>query len=285
MTVIYAAAPAKINSFLHVHQQRDDGFHELRTHFQLIDLCDELTFAVNDSGHIKVNNPAVDVDASDDLCYRAAALLQPYNEKRQGVTITVNKRIPAGGGLGGGSSDSATVLVVLNKLWGIGLPESKLLTLGLQLGSDVPIFIYGKTTFASGRGEIFFTGKHNNYLESKTIIIVKPPVQVSTAKIFQSRWLTKRKDTGTIRDLDTVTRICSGENDFQSVVFRYYPEIAQIAQRLSIYSPAHLTGTGACLYTVLDDVKKADRIICALERDCRVFVTNAITQSPLNEFT
>lgn len=277
-------SPAKINTFLHVHQQRGDGFHELRTHFQLIDLCDKLTFVINQTGQITVNNPKVDVAEANDLCYRAAVLLKAYADGDAGVVINVDKHIPDGAGLGGGSSNAATVLVVLNRLWNVGLSEEKLLQLGLQLGSDVPIFIYGKSTLATGRGEKFITLDFNNPVENHSIIIIKPTTHVSTAKIFQSQWLTKRADTGTIRDLDITSLIQRGVNDFTTVVFRLYPEISQAARRLSVYSSAHLTGTGACLYTVLDDVKKADKIIDALDSDYQVFLVNAIEKSPLDEF-
>lgn len=281
--MLTALSPAKINTFLHVHQLRDDGFHNLVTYFQLIDLCDELTFDVNDSGVVRVDNPTINVAEVDDLCYRAAKLLQPYADDTAGVSITVAKNIPDGGGLGGGSSNAATVLVVLNNLWGLGLSQKKLLQLGLQLGSDVPIFIYGNSTLASGRGEEFIPTELSNLLDNQTIIVVKPPVHVATGKIFQSQLLTKRGDTGKIRDLDIARLITCTDNDFTPVVYSLYPEIAHAAERLERVSPAHLTGTGACLYTVLDDVKKADTIIRTLD-DCRVFVVKALRRSPLNEF-
>ncbi len=278
---ITVASPAKINTFLHVHQPRQDGFHQLITYFQLIDLYDDITFTVNRTGGIRVDNPAVDIDEKKDLCYRAAKLLQSRTNHRLGVDIRVNKRIPDGAGLGGGSSNAATVLMVLNQLWDVGLAKHELLDLGLQLGSDVPVFIYGKSTLATGRGEKFIPLDFNNPVDNKSIIVIKPKVHVSTTKIFQSEFLTKRAGTGTIRDLDIATLIQRGENDFTSVVLRLYPEISQIAKRLSMYSPAHLTGTGACLYTVLDDVKKADKIIDALGSDCQAFVVQALKTSPL----
>lgn len=277
-------SPAKINTFLQVYQQRGDGYHDLFTHFQLIDLYDKLHFAVNDKGVIRVNNPQLTIQESDDLCYQAAQLLRADAKSNVGVTITVSKQIPAGGGLGGGSSNAATVLVVLNRLWNLGLSQEKLLQLGLRLGSDVPIFVYGKSTLAGGRGEKFSPLALPNPMENKKLLVVKPRVDIATAKIFQSERLTKRQDTGTIRDLDTAKLIRSGKNDFAPVVFQLYPEVAQVAKRLSVYSAAHLTGTGACLYMALDDVKKADKIIDALGRDCQVYLVNTIKQSPLNEF-
>ncbi|PIE45358.1 MAG: 4-(cytidine 5'-diphospho)-2-C-methyl-D-erythritol kinase [Gammaproteobacteria bacterium] len=281
---IRVAAPAKINRFLHVHQQRSDGFHELKTYFQLIDLCDYLTFSVNRSGVVRVDNPTIDIDEKKDLCYRAAILLQQYTTQPLGVDIVVEKHIPDGGGLGGGSSDAAAVLVVLNRLWQLNLSEETLLSIGLSLGSDVPVFIYGKSVCAEGRGGIFVPDINAHVTGKEKFLIIKPNVQVATRKIFQSQRLTKRSGTGKIRDLDTASLIQSGENDFESVVFALYPSIFQVVERLSGYVKLHLTGTGACLYTVLDDVRKADRITCTLGSDCQAFVVNAIETSPLNDF-
>ncbi len=294
MKKLTVKSPAKLNTFLHVHQQRADGFHHLNTYFQLIDLCDEITFCTDSSGIICVDNPSINIPMESDLCYRAAKLLQSYaktdshtdkpTNKPMGVHISVKKNIPDGAGLGGGSSNAATVLLVLNKLWNIGLSEEKLLELGLQLGSDVPIFIYGKSTFATGRGEKFIPLDFDNPIDKKSIIVIKPNVHVSTAKIFQSEYLTKRSDKGTIRHLDITSLISKGENDFTDVVFRLYPEISQVAKQLSVFSSAHLTGTGACLYTVLDDVKKTDKISHTFGSDYQVFLVNAIKKSPLYEF-
>ncbi len=281
MANIRVASPAKINTFLHVHQLQNDGYHHLKTYFQLVSLYDYLSFTVDNSGIITVNNPSLSIAAEDDLCFKAAMRLKQQTGCQLGVSIEVEKNIPDGGGLGGGSSNAATVLRVLNKLWDLNLPEITLLTLALELGSDVPVFVYGLSTYAEGRGEKFIANVDAGLHENQTVVIVKPNIHVSTAKIFQSSRLTKREDTCKIPHLDTVLY----ENDFQSVVFALYPEISQVALRLSAYSKAHLTGTGACLYTVLDDVRKADKISQTLgEEDCEVYVVKALTQSPLNEF-
>ncbi|MGY0399623.1 MAG: 4-(cytidine 5'-diphospho)-2-C-methyl-D-erythritol kinase [Ostreibacterium sp.] len=281
---IIVCSPAKINLFLHIHQKRKDGFHHLRTYFQLINLYDELTFSPNNSGKIRVDNPMLDLTAEQDFCYRGAYLLQQYSRQSAGVDIVVKKNIPSGGGLGGGSSNAATVLLVLNRLWGINLSEAKLLEIGLSLGSDVPVFIHGQSGFAVGRGECFVKNLAGQLPKNQAIIVVDPKIGISTAEIFQSSLLTKRSDEGTIRDLDSVGLIHSGENDFESVVYQCYPSIFQVAKQLSAYSPAHLTGTGACLYTVLDDVRKADTISRVLGGDYQVFLVNALNKSPLNKF-
>ncbi len=281
MSEIRVASPAKINTFLHIHQLQDDGYHHLKTYFQLVSLFDYLNFSINTTGEIAVDNPTLSIPVEEDLCFKAAKLLQQYTGCQLGVSIRVEKNIPDGGGLGGGSSNAATVLCVLNKLWNLGLSETVLLKLGLQLGSDVPVFIYGFSTYAEGRGEKFMPEIQSGLHENQTVVIVKPDVHVSTAKIFQYSGLTKRLDTCKIPHLDTVLY----ENDFESVVFALYPEVSQVALRLSAYSEAHLTGTGACLYTVLDDVKKADKISQALtEEGCKVYVVKALMQSPLNKF-
>lgn len=275
-------SPAKINTFLHVHQRRDDGYHELLTHFQLIDLYDELDFQIIDSNEIIVDNPTLDLLPEKDLCYQAAKTLQRLSDTKQGAIIRVSKQIPAGGGLGGGSSNAATVLMVLNQLWQLHLSPAQLLTIGLGLGSDVPVFIYGRSTLATGRGEIFHQDKNNNLLQNKVVILIKPELSLSTAKIFHSQLLTKRPGTGKIRHLDTERLIRSGENDFERVVFTLSPEVSRLVESLATRGVAlHLTGTGACLYTVLDDAGKADRIIDALGSDCCYWVVNTLTTSPL----
>lgn len=274
------ASPAKINTFLHVYPQRADGFHDLLTHFQLLTLCDYLNFRIDRSDRIVVNNPSLNIAMENDLCYRAAAALKTYSKQPLGVIIDVDKQIPEGGGLGGGSSNAATVLVVLNRLWELHLSEETLLAIGLTLGSDVPVFIHGESICAEGRGERFVTNIVDNLPLNQAIIVVKPPVSVSTKEIFHSRLLTKRDNTGKIRDLDTARY----GNDFEPVVYQLYPDISYAAKQLSVYSLPHLTGTGACLYTVLDDVEKADKIIDALGDEYRVFLTYAIDKSPLNEF-
>lgn len=275
-------SPAKINTFLHVHQQRADGYHELLTHFQLIGLYDELIFKIIDSAEIIIDNPAIDLMPEQDLCYQAARVLQRLSGCKKGVVIKVLKRIPAGGGLGGGSSNAATVLVVLNRLWRLNFTQDQLLRIGLSLGSDVPVFIYGLSTLATGRGEIFHQDENNNLLQNKMVILIKPTVSLSTAKIFHSQLLTKRPGTGKIRHLDTKRLIRSGENDFERVVFPLSPEVSQCVKLLAtIGVTLHLTGTGACLYTVLDEAGKADKIIDALGRDCRYWLVNTLTTSPL----
>ncbi len=276
MNAIVAHSPAKLNLFLHVHQQRADGFHNLQTYFQLIDLCDVIHFSQTDKATITVDNPSIDGPMQADLCYRAAELLRPYAESRAGVSIAVNKRIPAGGGLGGGSSNAATVLKVLNRLWNIHLPQKKLLALALELGSDVPIFIHGHSSYARGRGEVFTDHLAANLFERQLFCLIKPNCHVATAEIFQSPLLKKRPGGEQPPQLDTVLF----ENDFEPVVFSRYPAIADIAEQLAPITPVHLTGTGACLYGLIDNAEQFKRIRESLDRQHDCFLVRGIAHSP-----
>ncbi len=276
-SVLELRSPAKVNLFLLLFQQREDGFHELLTLFQLIDLCDEIEIQTTDTGGIIVDNPSVDCQSTDDLCYRAAKLLQEYSGTIQGAIIRVLKRIPQGGGLAGGSSNAATVLLGLNKLWGLGLPQPVLLRLALQLGSDVPVFVYGKSTLAAGRGELFLPTPDDLLFNNRALIVVNPNAHVSTGEVFSAKQLTKRSQKQKMCDLRTQLFV----NDFTDVVFLKNPRIKTLAQSFEPQLKMHLTGTGASLYTVLDVDKKADKIVSDLRGDYQVFACKAIDKSPL----
>lgn len=273
-------SPAKINLFLLLFEKRSDDFHELMTLFQLIDLCDEIEITLTQTNDISIDNPKVNCPLEEDLCYRAAILLKQYANVQTGAHIAVNKRIPQGGGLAGGSSNAATVLVGLNQLWQLNLPCRILLKLALKLGSDVPVFVYGKSTLASGRGEIFLPTDNKMLVNNKNIIVINPNVAVSTKEIFSAKQLTKRSQALTMCDLNTVRFV----NDFTATVFDKYPNIAAIVNQLHDILPLHLTGTGSSLYSVLDDDKKADRIVSDLQGDYQAFLTKAIAKSPLYDF-
>lgn len=181
------AAPAKINLFLHVIGRRSDGYHLLQTVFRLLDFSDQLGFEIRKDDVIKLNKLIAGIPEENDLCVRAAKLLQQKSGTKQGVEIFLTKRIPMGGGLGGGSSDAATTLMALNQLWGIGLNREKLIELGLQLGADVPVFIFGESAFAEGIGEKLVPIT----LPSTWYLVLTPSVQISTAEIFSSKELTR----------------------------------------------------------------------------------------------
>ena len=237
-------APAKLNLFLHILGRRPDGYHELQTCFQFVDLCDEISLEVRADGRIRRVAAIADVAEEADLCVRAARALQSAAGCALGADISVLKRIPMGGGLGGGSSDAATCLVALNRLWQLRWPIDDLAALGLKLGADVPVFVRGRAAWAEGIGERLtplyppFAPSETNYL------ILKPNIGVSTAEVFQDIELTRNSAPITIHGF----LASGGRNDCLSVVRRRYPEVARALDWLSGFGPARLTGTGACVF-------------------------------------
>ena len=211
-------APAKLNLFLHVVGRRADGYHLLQTVFRFIDRADTLHFAPRDDGDVLLATPTPGVEAANDLTVRAARLLQEAAGCRQGATIRLSKNLPLGGGLGGGSSDAATVLLALNHLWQAGLSRAGLEQLGLQLGADVPVFVHGRNTFAEGVGEAFSDVE----LPPATYLVLHPAVNVATGVVFGAPEL--RRDTPPIRPADW--RHGTGHNDLEPVACARFPEVA-----------------------------------------------------------
>lgn len=265
-------APAKLNLFLHVTGRRADGFHDLQTVFQLVDLCDELTISSRADGQI-LRHPAptdpllATLDPGDDLTVRAAALLQRESGTALGANIHVHKRIPAGGGMGGGSSDAASVLLALNTQWGLHWPLERLAQLGLALGSDVPVFIHGRNAFASGRGEQLTPLD----LPPRWFLVVHPPVSVSTREIFGAAQLTR--DTPPLRI--PALPADGGHNDCEAVVRERYAEVAEVLSRLAPFG-GRLTGTGACVFCPTDTQVEAQHIADELPRQWRVFIVRGL---------
>ena len=268
-------APAKINLFLHITGRRDDGYHELETLFQFIDLQDEIEIEITQDGKIDRPHGLAGVSAEEDLVVRAARALQQASATPCGASLWVHKRIPAGGGVGGGSSDAATTLVALNQLWGCGFSQQQLAEIGVQLGADVPIFIDGHASWAEGIGEnlIHVTPPEHLYL------LLAPGVHVSTAEIFQSKELTrntpKAKIRGSLPD--------EGRNDCESVVSANYPEVAESLLWLSKYGGARMTGPGSGLFLALEDVEQAKQIKERIPEKWKSFVVQGLNQSPLIE--
>ena len=247
-------APAKLNLFLHITGRRADGYHELQTVFQMLDWGDELRFSLRDDGVIQLENPQVDVPSDQDLTVRAARLLQTHSQTPQGANIHLTKRIPTGAGLGGGSSDAATVLVALNHLWGVHLPTVQLAELGRQLGADVPVFVQGHTAWAEGVGERLTPVS----LPQQWFFIVKPAVHIATAKLFQANELTRDCMPTTIRAFTeaTANQLEGDEagfvNVFEPVVRAQYPEVDQVFAWFAKQGlKARLTGTGACVFAAI----------------------------------
>jgi 4-diphosphocytidyl-2-C-methyl-D-erythritol kinase len=266
-------APAKLNLCLHIVGRRADGYHLLQTAFQFIDLCDELRFYARPPGVIeRIAGPA-DVQPEKDLVTRAARLLQEHAGAQQGVAIELNKRIPMQAGLGGGSSDAATVLVALNVLWGLHLPTETLMQLGLKLGADVPVFVGGRAAWAEGVGEQL-TAADFSELE---YLVVKPPAAVSTAEIFQAFELTRNTPLTTIRAFLEQ----GGHNDCTPVVRARYPAVAKALDWLGKFGDARLTGTGACVYAGWSEPGQAARVAAHLPPEFEGFVVKGLNRSPL----
>jgi 4-diphosphocytidyl-2-C-methyl-D-erythritol kinase len=268
-------APAKLNLFLHVTGRRADGYHELQTLFQLIDLADEITFTVRQDGQIERSSGAAGVAAEADLVVRAARALQVATGTRLGATIAVHKRIPLGGGLGGGSSDAATTLLVLNQLWACGLSLTELAALGLPLGADVPVFVQGSSAWAEGVGERLKPVE----LPPAWYVLILPAVHVSTATVFQSPELTRNSPLITIRAFFE----SGGRNDCEPVVRAQFPQVAEALEWLGRFAPARLTGTGACVFAPCRSAAEAERLAARVPDRWRSYVARGLNTSPVHE--
>ncbi|MDH5229072.1 MAG: 4-(cytidine 5'-diphospho)-2-C-methyl-D-erythritol kinase [Gammaproteobacteria bacterium] len=266
-------APAKLNLFLHITGRREDGYHLLQTIFQFVDYCDQLYFDLRVDKQIRHLNPLPGVEPGSDLVVRAARLLQQTTACSQGADIRIEKNLPMGGGLGGGSSDAATTLLALNQLWQTGLQIEQLAALGLQLGADVPIFIYGHAAWAEGIGEQITVVNP----PEPWYVIITPPVHVDTGKIFSSEQLTRDQQAIKIRDSlnGQMTNIC------QPLVEQLYPPVAAAIEALSAYSPARMTGTGACVFASFESQKAAQSVLEKLSPQWQGVVAKALNISPL----
>jgi 4-diphosphocytidyl-2-C-methyl-D-erythritol kinase len=267
-------APAKLNLFLHINGRRADGYHDLQTVFQLLDWGDEIGIELTDDPRIeRIEGPA-DIDPASDLAVRAALALQHATGARQGARIRVRKRVPVGGGLGGGSSDAATVLLVLNRLWGTALGPEALAQLGLALGSDVPIFVHGSSAWAEGRGEKLTPIE----LPEAWYLIIHPGVAVATASIFQAPELTRNSPIITIRALSPgQTR-----NDCEPVVRSRYPAVAAALDWLGARTAARLSGTGSCVFAAFASAADAERVAARVPDEWSARVARGLNRSPLH---
>lgn len=265
--------PAKLNLFLYINQKRADGYHELQTLFQFLDYGDWLTITINNTGKIELTNPLEGVALEQNLIYRAAKMLQQTTQTTLGASIHLEKHLPMGGGVGGGSSDAATTLVALNYLWQTQLSVDQLAELGLQLGADVPIFVHGKAAFAEGVGEkITYCQPPEKYY-----VVVKPNVAISTAKVFQDPNLPRQTPKKPLAVLLSENYT----NDCEKVVRDHYPEVEQAIQWLVQYAPTRLTGTGACIFAEFDSQDRALAVFQQRPSDLTGFVAKGVNQSPL----
>ncbi len=275
-------APAKLNLFLQITRQRDDGYHELQTVFQFINMADRLRFDVREDAKIQRKTDNEGIKPQDDLIIKAANALQLATKATQGVNIYLQKLLPMGGGVGGGSSDAATTLVVLNYLWETGLSVDELAMIGLKLGADVPVFIHGHAAFAEGIGEKLTPV---NPLEC-WYLLVQPEINVSTVKIFSDSQLTRDCSAIRICDLEigTANELPIFEklgNVFEPIVVKQHPEIAEVIKYLGQYSKARLTGTGACVYSAFNSKDDAEQVMATMPDHWAAFIVKGLNQSPL----
>ncbi|MBT4522453.1 MAG: 4-(cytidine 5'-diphospho)-2-C-methyl-D-erythritol kinase [Halieaceae bacterium] len=268
-TPLIAISPAKLNLFLHINGRREDGYHNLQTLFQLLNWGDTLSFIANDSGKISVDIKGLDIPNEQNLIWRAASKLQSGS---LGAHITVIKHIPTGGGLGGGSSNAATTLLVLRHLWGLPFERDELLSIGAELGADVPVFIAGRTAWAEGIGDVLTPLE----LPPRWFVIIRPNCHVSTEKIFSSRQLTR--DTAPIKIAAFFTG--STRNDCQAVVRDIYPEVDNALKWLNNFGRAILTGTGACVFASFNTKAEADAVLQQLPKKWTGFTAQGLNESP-----
>ncbi|HKQ26427.1 MAG TPA: 4-(cytidine 5'-diphospho)-2-C-methyl-D-erythritol kinase [Burkholderiales bacterium] len=267
------AAPAKLNLFLHVIGRRVDGYHLLQTAMRFIDYGDELGFSVRDDGVVRRVTELAGVPPEADLCVRAARLLKNHAGSRLGVDIELVKRLPMGGGLGGGSSDAATTLMALNRLWQIGLARRQLQELALKLGADVPVFVFGRSAFAEGVGERLTALQ----IPPAWYLVLVPETPVSTKEIFSAPELTRNTNAITIAAFS----VGQGRNDLEPVVCRRYPQVAHHLEWLRQYGDARMTGSGACVFCGFETEAQAQKLLSELPAEMRGFVARGLDRHPL----
>ena len=268
-------APAKLNLFLHITGRRSDGYHLLQTVFQFIQLEDEIDFTILESDAVQRSSEMLGVDVEDDLVIRAARMLKEKTGCQFGVDINVKKRIPEGGGLGGGSSDAATTLVALNELWRCGLSTRELADMGLSLGADVPVFVHAHAAWAEGVGEDITSIEP----DEPWYLVIHPGCSVATETVFNAHDLTRNTPTITIRDFLEK----GGRNDCEFVVRNHYKEVAKALDWLAEFAPTKLTGTGACLFAPFSDEREAIAVKEQLPDNWQGYVVKGMNKSPLLE--
>ncbi|SPL70367.1 4-(cytidine 5'-diphospho)-2-C-methyl-D-erythritol kinase [Acinetobacter stercoris] len=274
--MIRVPSPAKLNLFLHITGRRDDGYHELQSIFQLIDLYDWLEFTQIEQPEIKING-LNDVDLEQNLIYKATQILKPFAKQTSGLNISIEKNIPMGAGLGGGSSNAATTLIVVNQLWSCGLDNDQLAELGVKLGADVPIFVHGRNAWAEGIGE------HLTFidLDQKQYIVLKPDCFISTQRLFSQKTLTR--DTNPTTFCAYQLKPSSFGNNFEPIARKLYPEVEEAMQYLDQFGIAKLTGTGACVFVEVNDEMNVEDIL--EHSPCKSYLVNSLKESPLIHFS
>ncbi|GGB31916.1 4-diphosphocytidyl-2-C-methyl-D-erythritol kinase [Oceanisphaera marina] len=266
-------APAKLNLFLSITGRRDDGYHSLQTLFQFVDYGDSLSFAPAADGELLLTPALAGVPCEQNLIIKAARLLQSKTGSNQGAHIHLTKRLPMGGGLGGGSSDAATTLVALNRLWKLGLSTDQLAELGIALGADVPVFVRGQAAFAEGVGDIFTPASP----AEPWYLVLCPALEVATAAIFNDPDLPRNSKTLSLQQwLNT-----PWHNDCEALVKKRYPEVAKLLGWLLEYAPSRMTGTGACIFASFNSREAAEKVLAKAPQGVLGFVAKGCNQSPL----
>ncbi|MGO1298006.1 MAG: 4-(cytidine 5'-diphospho)-2-C-methyl-D-erythritol kinase [Vibrio sp.] len=269
-------SPAKLNLFLYINGQRDDGYHELQTLFQFLDYGDELAITVTPTPAITLSPDLPDVPLQDNLIYRAACALQTYRQCQNGAHIELKKVLPMGGGIGGGSSNAATTLVALNHLWNTGCTDDELAQLGLKLGADVPVFIRGFAAFAEGVGEQLTAVQPDEHW----YLVVRPNVAISTQAIFTHPDLPRHTPKRSLPELLAQPY----ENDCEKIVRLLYPEVDNKLSSLLQYAPSRLTGTGSCIFAEFPNAEQANTALAKLDTNSvSAFVAQGRNTSPLKE--
>ena len=266
-------SPAKLNLFLHITGRRPDGYHLVQTLFQLLDIGDDIELEVNNCGRLTVECPGLALPAEQNLAWRAAAALQRCSGTGLGVDIRIDKRIATGGGLGGGSSNAATVMLGLNRLWQLGLSREELARIGLELGADVPLFVRGQSAWGEGIGEQLTPVE----LPPAWYLIIAPDCEVSTEEVFASRELTRNTSPITIAAFFAA----GGRNDCENVVRKLYPKVDNALIWLKKFGKAQLTGTGACVFATFDSKGAAESVFRQLPAAWRGVVAGGLNRSPI----
>ncbi|AXY56065.1 4-(cytidine 5'-diphospho)-2-C-methyl-D-erythritol kinase [Acinetobacter chinensis] len=273
--MIRVQSPSKLNLFLHITGRRENGYHELQSIFQLTDLSDWLEFTQTDTQDVSIDG-LNSVDLQQNLIFRATEILKPYAQQPGGLHIRIEKNIPMGAGLGGGSSNAATTLIVVNQLWKCGLNTEQLAELGLRLGADVPIFVHGRNAWAEGIGE------HLTFidLDQKQYIVLKPDCFISTQLLFSQKTLTR--DTKPTKFCAYQLKPSDFINNFEPIARSLYPEVDEAMRYLNQFGTAKLTGTGACVFVEVTEDMNTDEIL--KHSPCKSYIVNSLKESPLIHF-
>ena len=270
-TKLSLPSPAKLNLFLHINGKMENGYHELQSLFHFLDFGDSLDFELTQTHDIAVTCNIKELETEDNLIIKAAKSLQallPEEQKFRGVNINLHKVLPMGGGVGGGSSNAATTLLALNRLWQLNLSQQELITIGNKLGADVPIFILGQSSIAEGTGDKFFPYQ----VEEKWYLVLTPSAHVNTAKLFGSKNLTRDTEKLVNNEIKYTGLTPDFRNDFQTLVYKEYPAVAKALDWLLEYAPARLTGTGACVFSEFDSELQAQQTLDLLPTELSGFI-------------